>query len=250
MEILKKIVTFICCLFLPVKLFYWLLNILGHQVHPKSRIGFSFIWIDGCLSLGPDSKIGNFNLIRLDNLQINDSGYIGGFNNIKGPLTIILDHKGVIGNGNSIYRPALGVSYDKSVLSIGTVAGITSHHRIDCTRNVRIGNYSTIAGHDSQLWTHAYYHDKAGPGRFRVDGDIEIGNNVYIGSRCVLNSGIKIADNVVVGANSCVSKSLPKAGTYVSQSLRFIEMNGGDQRLRFKKIEGPTVCEEVYERKE
>jgi acetyltransferase-like isoleucine patch superfamily enzyme len=248
MRPIRKAITCMCCLILPVKLCSWLLNLLGHSIHFGSRIGFSFIWIDGKLSLEKGAKIGNMNLIRIDDLHIAELGYIGNLNSIKGPLSIKMGQKGVIGNKNSIYRAPLTVTYGRSLFSIGTVAGITSHHRVDCTRSVSIGNYSTVAGFGSQLWTHAYYHDKEGPGRFRLDGEIEIGNNVYIGSGSILNCGIKIVDKVMIGANSSVSKSLLIPGTYVSQPLRYIE-SIDDPRSKFIKIEDNTICEEVYERK-
>ena len=208
------------------------------------------IGVDGALTMKKNSKIGHFNLINTKSIQIGEGGYIGNFNSLKGPFEIVLAEKAAIGDGNKCYRAPLGVSYGGSILKLGTLSKITANHRVDCTRSILIGDYTTIAGNDSQLWTHAYYHDKTGPGRFRLDGVIEIGNNTYIGSKCVLNCGITIANNVVVGSNSCISKSLLNPGTYVSQPLRYIEQPlGEDFRVKFVKVEGFKICEEVYERK-
>ena len=243
----RKLLTFLLCLVFPTRLTFWLLNLVGHNVDSKSKIGFSVIWINGVLKLKRSSRIGNFNVITASSIFIDESGYIGNFNNLKGPFEIQLDKLAALGNSNRCYRPPQGVSYGHAVLKLGELSKITSRHRIDCTRSILIGDFSTIAGHDSQLWTHAYYHDRTGPGRFRLDGPIVIGNNVNIGSGTIINCGIKISDGVVVGSNSTISKSLQKPGTYVSQSLRFIEMNE-DQRLRFKRVEGFIICDEVYER--
>jgi acetyltransferase-like isoleucine patch superfamily enzyme len=251
MNFLKKVLTLILALMFPARLTFWILNLLGHKVHYRSKIGFSIVWIKGKLVLEASSKIGNFNIIRVNNLAIAKAGYIGNINKINGPIDVLLDETGAIGNKNSISRSPIGVTYGPAVLKIGVLSKITANHKLDCTRSIQIGNYTTIAGHDSQLWTHAYYHDKQGPGRFRLDGEITIGNNVYIGSRCIIHGGITIADAVVVGSNSSVSKSLLKQGTYVNQPLRYIETEKDvDLRAKFNKVQGNKVCEEVYEKKD
>lgn len=250
MNTVKKIITAFFCFFFPVRLVFWVLNLMGHQVHFKSRIGFSIVWVTGKLTLHQSARIGHFNVLRLNNLIIKESGYIEKFNNVNGPIDIELDQTAAIGNRNTIYRAPIGVTYGIAILRLGVLSKITGNHRIDCTRSIRLGDFTTIAGHDSQLWTHAYYHDKTGAGRFRVDGEIEIGNNVYIGSRCVITGGVKIVDGVVVGANACVSKSLVQTGTYVNQALRFISPpENNDLRSGFNKLEDSSLCEEVYEKK-
>lgn len=245
---LKKILTALICFFTPNRLTFWMLNLLGHHVASSAKIGFSFIWLNGKLVMKPKSRIGNFNRIQINNLELEESAYIGKFNNLTGPFDVQLAITAAIGNANSISRAPLGVTYGKSTLKLGILSKITANHRLDCTRNIIIGNYTTIAGHDSQFWTHAYYHDMEGPGRFRLDGEILIGDNVYIGSRCVINCGVKVANAVIVGANACISKSLNQTGTYVNQPLRFIErdLNVKD---KFNRVDGYSICEDVYEKK-
>lgn len=243
--------TLLICFLFPTKATFWFLNLLGHKIDSSSKIGFSFIWIDGKLTLGKQSKIGHFNIVKINTVDIKDGAYIGNLNRLFGPIELMLSETAAIGNKNSIYRAPIGVTYGAAFLKLGILSKITANHRLDCTRSILIGDYSTLAGHESQLWTHGYYHDKVGSGRFRLDGEIEIGNNVYIGSRCIINAGVKITDAVVVGSNACVSKSLLLAGTYVNQPLRFIEQSDVlDARDKFAKVQGYTICEEVYERKE
>jgi acetyltransferase-like isoleucine patch superfamily enzyme len=247
---LRQVITFIVSFIFPNQLTFWFLNVLGHSVHSSAKIGFSIIWMKGKLTLGEKTRIGNFNIIRVNSLSISKTGYIGKFNKINGPIEIILAETAAIGNGNKIYRAPINITYGTSVLKLGALSKITGNHRLDCTRSIIIGDYSTIAGHDTQLWTHAYYNDEVGAGRFRLDGEIKIGNNVYIGSRCIINCGLEIRDAIVVGANACISKSLLQKGTYVNQALRFIESDSNiDTRTKFKKIEGYSICEDVYERK-
>ncbi len=249
MNFLKKLITLGCCFFFPTPLVFWLLNLLGHKVHFRSRIGFSLLWVPGRLLLEEHARIGHLNVIRINSLSIARQAYIGKLNKISGPIDIVLDETAAIGNKNSIDRAPIGVTYGISVLKLGILSKLTANHRLDCTRSITIGNYTTLAGHDSQLWTHAYYHDKQGPGRFRVDGEIVIGNNVYIGSRCIINGGVTIADTVVVGSNACVSKSLDTPGTYVNQPLRYLVGEGSDARTKFTPVSGYEICEDVYEKK-
>lgn len=246
---MKKLTTLLLCFLFPSPIIFWVLNLLGHKIHPRTRIGFSLIWINGTLTLREGSKIGHFNIVKTNKVFIDKQGYIGSWNNLRGPFEIYLAETGAIGNGNQCSRAPIGVTYGTSVLKLGILSKLTSNHRVDCTRSVTIGDYTTIAGHNCELWTHAYYHDKTGPGRFRLDGEIEIGSNVYIGSRCVINCGVKITDQVIVGANACISKSILKPGTYVSQPLRFLESADIDARTKFQKVEVANLVEEVYERK-
>ncbi len=77
-----------------------------------------------------------------------------------------------------------------------------------------------MAGTDSQVWTHGYVHDREGAGRYRIDGEVKIGANVYIGSRCIVTAGVRIADGAMVGAGTTVARDLPNASLYVAGLLR------------------------------
>jgi UDP-3-O-[3-hydroxymyristoyl] glucosamine N-acyltransferase len=130
-----------------------------------------------------------------------------------------------------ISRATKGISHNKVNLEIEIFSKITAGHKIDCMRNVSIGDYSIFVGANTQVWTHRYVHERTGTGRFRVDGEIIIGNNVYIGSRCVFNLGVRIADGVTLGSNSTISKSITKLGLYVSHPLRYVDYDVIRNRL-------------------
>lgn len=75
-------------------------------------------------------------------------------------------------------------------------AKIVSRHFLDLTSSVEVGDRSTIAGAYSQCWTHGFlYGNKK---RARLDGDIVIGNDCYIGASCILLGGITIGDNITL----------------------------------------------------
>lgn len=245
-----SILTLILVLLFPTWLIFWALNLLGHRVSPRSRVRFSILWLKGRLILEEGAVIGNFNVLRIHHLRIGKRGYLGRFNNCRGPLSIDLDERAAIGNGNKLYRAPLGITYGHAVVRLGILSKVTGNHRLDCTRNIIFGDYCTLAGHDSQIWTHAYHGEETGPGRYRLDGDVVIGNNVYVGSRSMLNAGISICDAVTVGSGSIVSKSLHEPGVYVSQGLRFLGERNADRMTGLSRITGYDLAEPVYERKQ
>ena len=40
-------------------------------------------------------------------------------------------------------------------------------------------------------------------------GEVVIGNNVWIGDKATILAGVTVGDNVIVGANSVVTKDIP-----------------------------------------
>ncbi len=85
-----------------------------------------------------------------------------------------------------------------------------------------IGDFSTLAGIGTQIWTHGYIHETKGIGRYRIDGRIVIGNNVYIGAGSIISMGVRVADGVIIGAGSTVARDLKEPGLYVSAALRYL----------------------------
>lgn len=53
--------------------------------------------------------------------------------------------------------------------------------------------------------------------------EINIGNNIWIGSNCTITRGVKISDKVVVAANSVVTKDITTKGVYGGLPAKFIK---------------------------
>lgn len=219
-----KISSLISLFFPPCRLKNWLLNNLGWRIEKDVRVGWSYISAQHVV-LSKGSMVGHGNYIRVDRLHLGECAYVQSLNQIKGPLVVVLDKRAAIGNLNKIIRAPLPISWGHSMLKLGELSKITSKHTIDCMRPVVFGDFSTLAGHSSQIWTHGFMHAPSGEDRYRVDGSIRVGDNVYIGSGSIINPGIRIGNGVTVGSNSSVSKSLLKAGLYVNQPLRFIALD-------------------------
>jgi len=78
---------------------------------------------------------------------------------------------------------------------------------------IKIGNNVEMAGNVSFLThdvTHIILNRYKGTNELRENaGCIEIGNNVYIGSKVVIYNNVKIGDNVIIAPGSVVESDVP-----------------------------------------
>lgn len=206
---------------LPTFIVRRLVNLLGGKVDRGARVGFSIV-IARALFLEAGTRIGHGSLVNIQRLVLRSGAYIGHCNVCTGPFDIWLAHQAGIGNRNVISRAPIGVTWGAAQLRLGHMSKITASHKVDCTRSVIFGHFSTLAGQASQIWSHGYVHASSGPGRYRVDGKVTVGDNVYIGSRSLILGGIAISDKVVVGAGVTVSRNLGEPGFYVSAPMRML----------------------------
>lgn len=74
---------------------------------------------------------------------------------------------------------------------------------------LKIGDYCNISS-GVQIFTHDSVKSVLTGGGQKFDvGDVEIGNNTYIGGMCIITKGVKIGSHCVIGANSFVNKDIP-----------------------------------------
>ncbi len=122
-------------------------------------------------------------------------------------------------------------TYRKSGVIIGNYVGIWGSIDMNNPTIVIIGDY-VIVGAKSKLLTHC-------PIRFyKGEKDIKtiIGNNVYIGFGCYILPGVKIGDNVVIGAGSIVSKDIPSNVVAVGNPCKVIRKLSNEEALRIKLL--------------
>lgn len=237
---------------LPTRIARLLVPSLRRAIAPSARVGFSLVRVSGAMSMAEGARIGHLNLIHVNELMMGPRSYIGLLNRMIGPFRVRLGVHAGIGNTNIINRGRGGVT-TASTLALGEWAKITAGHRVNLSSDVLIGKFSTIAGAGSQIWTHGYVHETEGLGRYRIDGPVVIGDNVYIGSMCFLSMGITIARGVIVGGGTSVARDLTEPGLYVSAGLRQLPrppepgtradlelLDDGSGEIAYRKITGPA----------
>jgi acetyltransferase-like isoleucine patch superfamily enzyme len=248
---LRRWLGAIVAMLMPGLLARPLLRLMGHRIGTGVRIGWSWIMADR-LWLQTGSRIGHFNVVVLHRLVMRRGAYIGRQNHVRGPLSIQLDERAAIGNRNRITRAPTGlVTSGPSTLRLGELSKITAGHLVDCSAGVRIGAFSTIAGLGSQLWTHGYVHATNGADRYRIDGGIEIADNVYVGTGVIIVAGAVIGSGVLVGAGAVVSGRLDEPGLYVMNGLRRLPRPTADPSTRddLVRVDDPRLCEPVFRKR-
>lgn len=145
------------------------------------------ITVRGKLEIGNNSIIGDRFTANAEELVIGEYFY-------NGPT----DSRGmVIGGG--------GANFPYAKLQIGDRMVCHTGH-INLASPVTIGNDVGLS-HDVDLITHGFWYSVL-EGYPRVFKEINIGNNVIIGWKTVIMSGVTIADNTVIGSHSTITKSL------------------------------------------
>lgn len=87
---------------------------------------------------------------------------------------------------------------DRSTLHAANGYKLMIGNGCQISSNVRIFTQTAIADAD--------FSQKPVPSKF---GDVKIGNYCWIGANVLINPGVTIGENAVVGANSVVSKDIP-----------------------------------------
>lgn len=244
---MHNFLTVVSILLFPNLITRFLLNLLGHKIHPKSYIGFSLV-PSRRIYMDANARIGHCNIIQVNKILMREKALIKKMNRIRGAMNVIMAAESVIANSNSIFRASSPITYGNGTLKIGRFGMLVSKHHVDCTRSVTIGENTTVGGLGSQFWTHGYFHGPVGKERIRIDGEIIVGNNVYVGTNATFNPGVTVANGISIGSNVCVSRSLNRPGMYVAQPLRYIEKEIDSIRNALDEIQGESLIDEVYEK--
>ena len=111
--------------------------------------------------------------------------------------------------------------------------------------NVHIGRYCSLAddiefllgGNHHPEWVSTFPHH-ASTDEVTGRGDIEIGNNVWIGRGAVIFSGVRIGDGAIVGARSVITKDVDPFMIVAGVPARPIRLRFDEHMVeRLRKIE-------------
>ncbi len=187
---MRKILALVSALF-PWQMRRWLLvKLLGYEIHPTARIGWSWICPEH-LVMAAGARIGSLTVCKgVSLLQMDAESYLGNLNWISGFPVADKTH--------------FGEEHERQAeLVIGDHAAVTHRHILDCTNSVRIGRFSTFAGYRSQVLTHsidlAHCRQASKP--------VTIGEYCFVGTGSVLLGGCVLPDYSVLGALSVLNKA-------------------------------------------
>lgn len=127
------------------------------------------------------------------------------------------------GDGILIYGDGKINLGSHSYIGRNSILQASDHAMIKVGKNCKIGPFFSAWTHSSQVDHDFNFDDKIAP---KV-GDIIIEDAVWIGANVVINPGVTIGENSIVGANSVVTKDVPKYGIVGGVPARLI---------RFKNI--------------
>ncbi len=133
-----------------------------------------------------------------------------------------------LGNNSSIYKNVTIYSGKKGTFKLGHNSHIAPYGYFLIGENsIEIGNDVAIGPFCSFFCVSNSVKGKSDLFRENyIQGDIYIGNNVFIGAQCVILPGAKINDNTVIAANSVINGVLESGYIY-----------GGSPAKKIKKIE-------------
>lgn len=135
-------------------------------------------------------------------------------------------------NVGSMCRSRICTMTPEAQIKIGDRVGmsavtITAHQRITIGDDTQIGAGTVIVDcdfHDVLSTNPAQRQHNLGETR-----PVQIGRNVFIGTRCIILKGVTIGDNAVIGAGSIVTKNIPQNEIAAGNPIRIIGQLDGSQ---------------------
>ena len=185
-SILFQCILFVMPWFARRRLLNALLNI---TIHKTAYIGFSIVLARSGI-MHKYSKILNFTFVNeIDKFIMKDYSKIGEKNWITGSSAVL--KKGYAASPSR-----------KCEFILGVHSRVTAEHYFDCNGGVYIGDFTTIAGKDSQFLTHGIDLVE----NVQKADSIEVGKYCFIGTKSLFLMGTSLPDYSLLAAGAVVSK--------------------------------------------
>ena len=122
-----------------------------------------------------------------------------------------------------------GCTGPRSNVRIGNGVGIFENTVINPSEPVEIGDNCGIGG-DVMIWTHGAWLDvtKGFPAEF---GPVKIGKDVWLPARSIVLPNVTIGNDVVIGINSIINRSLPDGCFAAGSPCKVIKENVYPKKL-------------------
>jgi len=188
--------------FLPSFLKKLIYRLKGYKIGKNVSFSLGSVLIGNDVEIGENTSFGFISVVRGNKISIGRFVKIGSMSMLD-TETILIDDDSRI-NENVIVG---GIKTPESLLKIGKRVIIMEYSFINPTKPIILGDDTGIGGH-CLLFTHGSWLNQ-------LDGfpvtfaPITMGKRVWLPWRVFIMPGVEIGDEVVIGANSLVSKSLP-----------------------------------------
>ena len=149
--------------------------------------------------------------------EIGDFSRLGNNTEILGNNVIIGKH---LFNSSGLRIGGGGRQHPNANFKIGDRCTIHNNF-INVCEKVEIGDDVGLSP-DTSILTHGYWLSVFDGYPATFEG-VKIGNGVIVGYRSLIMMGVEIADQIVIGAQSVVTKKLLKKGIYAGSPAKFIK---------------------------
>jgi acetyltransferase-like isoleucine patch superfamily enzyme len=191
---------------------------MGYRVGKGVHLALGSLIIGRTVEIGDFTTVGFFSIVRARSIKIGRHVSIGA-------ATIIDTERVEIGDDAKINEQVFvgGPVDPDSYIKIGKRTIIMQMSFLNPTKPLIIGDDTGIGGH-CLLFTHGSWLSQ-------IDGypvtfaPITLGKNVWLPWRVFILPGVTVGDNVVIGANSLVTKSLPSNSLAAGSPAKIIAEN-------------------------
>ena len=127
-----------------------------------------------------------------------------------------------------------GCNGPNSTVKIGRGVGIFENTVINPSEPIEIGDNCGI-GADVMIWTHGAWLDitQGFPADF---GPVKIGDNVWLPARSIVLPNVTIGNDVVIGINSIINRSLPSGCFAAGSPCKVIKENVYPKKLNYEEL--------------
>jgi len=135
------------------------------------------------------------------------------------------------------YLRKLGIKIGNNCL-ISTLSFSTEPYLVEIGDQVRIAGGTQFITHDGSL--KCFQNEIDG----EIFGQIKIGNNVFIGSACIILLNTTIGDNCIIGAGSVVRGNFPENSVIFGNPAQVV-LNMNIQKMLFRYNSGLVKTENL-----
>jgi maltose O-acetyltransferase len=152
--------------------------------------------------------------------------------------------------GDNVKMNGTLASQNHGKIYLGNNIRLASNSMVGSVLSVKIGDYVAIADwvvimdnnnhpinpNDRLIWSKSPSISEYNKWRYSDAKPIEIGKNVWIGSRARINKGVTIGENSIIAANSVVTKDVPANSIAAGNPARVVKTDIDKTQQVFQKI--------------